>query len=171
MATKLSDSEFAERARAGNRQRADRRRGRLAQSGYQQLLVWMPADLRNQIDRVATERATTVTEATALIVRAGLAALAEPPRPTPSVDAKPAPESLPLFQSAHTEPATKPAKPDYTDRDRLIVQFRGEGLGYEAIRKRLADAGILAGTGNPVSKTTVKAVLQKAGLVEKEDAN
>jgi len=86
MATKLSDAEFAERARAGNRQRAGRRRERLSQSGYQQLLVWLPGDLRNQIDRIAADRGTSVTDATTEIVRAGIAALATA-RPTPLVDA------------------------------------------------------------------------------------
>ncbi|MBK9156819.1 MAG: hypothetical protein IPM11_01590 [Micropruina sp.] len=62
MATKLTDSEFAERARAGNRKRADRRRERMANEGYQQLVVWIPAELKRQIAALATAEQVTTRE-------------------------------------------------------------------------------------------------------------
>lgn len=190
MATRLPDAEFAERARAGNRQRALHRRERLARSGYQQLLVWLPADLRNQIDRIAADRGSSVTEATTIIVRAGITALAAPSLPvtlSPSVEAKSAPESLPLFEPISTgreppltcinadlnslveggsvrgEPA-KPAPGTTAERDAAIVALRRQGKSLGQIAATLAERGILTSKGNPLSRDTVNQVVKRAGL-------
>lgn len=99
MAAKLSDSELALRVRAGNRQRADRRRERLGQLGYGQLLVWIPTDLRNQIDGIATERGASISDTATVIIRMGIAALLSATL-APSIPTLAPVESLPLFDAA-----------------------------------------------------------------------
>ena len=184
MRAKLSDAEFVERARASARRRSERQRLRKLESGKIQVNHWLTVPAKERLDALATELNASPSE----VVTAAILAYLATPRPADQVVSQTAPESLPLFElpltcinadlnslveggSVKVEPADKPAdkaKPDYSERDRLIVQFRGEGLGYEAIGKRLADVGILASTGNPVGKTTVKKVLKEKGLIEKE---
>ena len=154
MATRLSDTEFAERARAGNRQRADRRRARMARSGYQQLLVWMPGDLRNEIDRIAADRGTSVADAATMIVRAGIAAL----KPAlSSVDATPAPVPVSI-EPAHAAPGTT------AERDTAICELQRQGLSHREIARQLAERGIVTATGNPLSKDTIAKAIKRAGL-------
>ena len=174
---RLSNDQLAEKMRAANRRRSERQRAKRVEAGRAALTVWIPANLQKQIVELAAAESATTSDIAEQVLIAGLSALAT--RPTETVEATPAPESLPLFDppltginadlnstveggSVKGEPA---AKPDYSERDRLIVQFRGEGLGYEAISKRLADMGLRAATGNPISKTTVKKVLKENGLL------
>lgn len=156
---RLSNDQLAEKMRAANRRRSERQRAKRVEAGRAALTVWIPANLQKQIVELAAAEQATTSEIATRLLQAAL-------EPATLVEASPEPEPAHLV----AEPATKPAKvdkatPDYSERDRLIMQFRGEGLGYDAISKRLADVGIIAGTGNPVSKTTVKKVLKDAGLL------
>lgn len=186
MATRLSDSEFAERARAGNRQRALQRRTRLSRSGYQQLLVWMPGDLRNQIDRIAADRGTSVNDATTIIVRAGIAALTYRPVSEPLIASLPTtPESLPLFEPVPTEPAppltcvnadqhslveggsikAEPAHAEpgtLAERDAAIMALHRQGKSQREIARQLAAQGIVTATGNPLSVGTIQKAIKRA---------
>ncbi len=59
---RLSDSEVAEKTRAANRRRAERKRARLAADGKSAFTVWIPADLQRQIVELATAEQTTTSD-------------------------------------------------------------------------------------------------------------
>lgn len=69
---KLTDSELAANVRQRNRQASNRRRERLALAGNVQLLTWIPATLRRELDRVAAARREPVSETAAVAIAAGL---------------------------------------------------------------------------------------------------
>ncbi len=131
MAAKLSDSELALRVRAGNRQRADRRRERLGRLGYGQLLVWIPADLRNQIDGIATERGASISDTAAAIIRTGIAALA-PSAPAPSLSPSPAVDTLSLFDAPIQREAMRGPADERLERIRALKREQPE-LSNDAI--------------------------------------
>ena len=90
MATRVSDSELAARIRQQNRTNSLRRRERLAAGGKVQLLTWIPATLRRELDSVAAARGERLSEtATAML-------------------------SLGLKQIAPTMPAAKPTAAEWT---------------------------------------------------------
>ena len=151
MAAKLSDREFAERVRASNRRRTDRRRERLKLAGYQQLLVWLPTALRSEIDRMAAEQGATVSDTATVIIRAGIAAM----EPQPVADT-PAPESLPLFEPTPTESERtvkrpRPSPVDAKARDERILALHQQGRSGHAIARQVG-----------CSEKTVRTVLKRA---------
>lgn len=72
MATRVSDSELAARIRQQNRTNSQRRRVKLAASGKVQLLTWIPATLRNELDRVAAARGEHLSDTTTALLSLGL---------------------------------------------------------------------------------------------------
>jgi hypothetical protein len=101
---RLSNDQLAEKMRAANRRRSERQRAKRVEAGRAALTVWIPANLQRQIVELATTESATTSDVAERLLTDGLnyRQLAEPPRPTPPVDAKPAPESLPLFAPAST---------------------------------------------------------------------
>lgn len=74
----LSDSEFRERAQAGARLRAQRRRERLEQSGKTQIAAWIETTDRAQIEALAAKLGEPLNTTTRRIIQAGIQALATP---------------------------------------------------------------------------------------------
>jgi len=72
MATRISDTELAQRQRQRNRQASERRRVKLAASGNVQLLVWIPASLRERVDAAAAANNATISDMTERLLTAGL---------------------------------------------------------------------------------------------------
>jgi hypothetical protein len=87
---RLTDSELAARLRQRNRQASERRRERLVAGGKVQLLAWIPATLRSELDRVAAARGEPLSDTTTVLL------------------------SLGLKQTATTTPATKPTAAEMT---------------------------------------------------------
>jgi hypothetical protein len=73
MATRVSDTELAARLRQRNAVNSQRRRERLALAGKVQLLTWIPATLRRELDSAAAARGEPLSETTAALLLAGLA--------------------------------------------------------------------------------------------------
>lgn len=70
MVKRLTDKELAVRVRAGNRERATKRRERQEAAGNVQTVVWLPGELRSQIDAMRAGR--TLSEAVTDLLAAGL---------------------------------------------------------------------------------------------------
>lgn len=68
MAKKLSDQEFIERARTGNRER-------LIESGLRQMVGWVSSDLHQQISILAIQQRMTKSEMVAALLDEGMQAL------------------------------------------------------------------------------------------------
>ena len=68
---KLPDSELAERVRTRNTRRTVAYRERLTQSGKVQLAVWIPGELRTQIDTAAGLNGRTLSAETAALIEEG----------------------------------------------------------------------------------------------------
>lgn len=149
---KLSDSELAARLRQRNRVNSERRRIRLAAGGKVQLLAWIPATLRSELDRVAAARGEHLSDTTTALLSLALNATTAPPgtvdtpaaytrtaTPAPSaVDATPA-----LFGDPAPAPAT-PATPATTDKDTLMQEIGdllADGHSGGAIARMLNAAG------------------------------
>lgn len=130
---KLTDSELAQRLRARNRQASERRRERLALAGNVQLLTWIPATLRRELDRVAAARGERLSETTTALLAAALKT-ATPPITTDKPTA--AEELIPdMFMAA---PATT------TDKDALMTwvgELLNEGLTGADIARQLNASG------------------------------
>lgn len=143
MARKLTDSEFAERARAANRRRTARYQQRLAAAGKTALTVWIDAGLKSALTSAATANGATIADTAAQWLLS--AALSEPDRPpaTPvcSVD------NLPLFDA--------PATP--VDRDSRILALKREQPG-------LSNYAIAAQVG--CSEATARRVINRAKQLE-----
>ena len=90
---RLSNKELATRIRAGNRERAARRRESLEAAGMQQTVVWLPGKLRSQIETLAAGRTLSATIADLLTI--GLKSTTTP-APTHEVE----PESMPASREA-----------------------------------------------------------------------
>ena len=184
---RLSNDQVAERVRAANRRRSERQRARRMEAGKMAFTVWIPANLQRQIVELATAESATTSAVAERLLIAGINALAEPPRPSPPVDASNAPESLPLFEPATTETAppltcinadlnslveggsvrgepAKPAPGTPAERDAAIVALRRQGKSLGQIAAVLAERGILTSKGNPLSRDTVNQVVKRAGL-------
>ena len=74
MATRLTDSELAQRVRAGNRVRAQRQQERRRTAGLVQLNVWLPLSTRTALDRAAAHRNMTVSETVSDLLERALSA-------------------------------------------------------------------------------------------------
>lgn len=143
MATRLSDSEFAERTRAANRRRSGRQRERLAEKGRVGLTVWVPAEVRRQLADRATAEQRNISEITTALLSAALANEA---------------------RSGRDESASTDGKEHSLDRDALIYTLHGEGLSLAQIAARLVQQGIVTTNGTPIAGSTIKRVLSYRGL-------
>ena len=68
---KLSDAELADRVRTRNTKRTHAYRERLVQSGKTQLAVWIPSELRQQIDDAAGMNGRTLSNECSELLREG----------------------------------------------------------------------------------------------------
>lgn len=167
---RLDDAELGRRVRARNRDANAAMRERLANAGKRQTNVWLSAALRERLDALAMDQGAPLSEIAEQVLSAGIAALAAPSLPvtlSPPVVTQSAPESLPLFEPASTgRGPAKPAKanPDYSERDRLIVELHGQGVSYRQIAARLAEQGHLSANGTPLSIGQIGRILERTGL-------
>ena len=141
MATRLTDSELAQRVRAGNRVRAQRQQERRRTAGLVQLNVWLPHSTRTALDRAAAHRNLTVSETVSDLLERALSAAI-------------------LLNEATTTPAD--TQPVYTgvvsSRDALMVEvgkLLDEGLSGADIARRLTADGYQSPTGKPLSGPNV----------------
>ncbi len=72
MAKRLSDSEFAERARAANRRRTARYQQRLVSAGKSALTVWIPDTVRKALTEKAANDGATIADTAAELLSAAL---------------------------------------------------------------------------------------------------
>lgn len=192
---RLDDAELGRRTRERNTRANQVHRERLLNAGKRQTNVWLSAALRERLDALAMDQGAPLSEIAEQVLSAGLTALAAPSLPvtlSPPVEAKTAPESLPLFEPAPTENAppltcvnadqhstveggsvkgepAKPAPGTTAERDAAIVALRRQGKSLGQIAATLAEQGILTSKGNPLSRDTVNQVVKRAGLT-KENA-
>ena len=68
---RLTNDELADRVRDRNLKRTTAYRQRLTESGKVQLAVWIPGDLRNQIDTAAGLNGRTLSAETAALIAEG----------------------------------------------------------------------------------------------------
>lgn len=68
---KLPDAELANRVRSRNTRRTLAYRERLTQAGKVQLAVWIPVELRQQIDVAAAVNSRTLSAETSELIREG----------------------------------------------------------------------------------------------------
>ena len=141
MASKLTDSELAQRVRAGNRLRAQRQQERRRSAGLAQLNVWLPQSTRTALDRVAEHRNLTVSETVADLLERALAAAL-------------------VLNEATTTPAD--TQPVYTgvvsSRDALMTEvgkLLDEGLSGADVARRLNEAGKRTANGAKFSSANL----------------
>lgn len=119
---RLTDSELANKVRAGNVRRAERRRERLATAGYVQTVVWLSQVTRSALDTTAAERNATISETAERLLSAGLTATTAPVSPAPSPSPPPVETMLerfgepapPATLTVDATPAPKPTAGDLT---------------------------------------------------------
>ncbi len=116
---RLSNKELATRIRAGNRERAARRRESLEAAGMQQTVVWLPGKLRSQIETLTAGRTLSATIADLLAI--GLKSTTTP-APTHEVE----PESMPASREALAS---------------IGHGWRSEGITLEGIAERFNAKG------------------------------
>lgn len=124
MAKKLSDQEFIERTRTGNRDRSLRYRERLIESGLRQMVGWVSRDLHQQISILALQHRVTKSEMVATLLDEGMQAL--------------------LAKVGKAVPAATPDASTPGDREALAKighQWREEGLTLDAIATRFNEQG------------------------------
>lgn len=68
---RLDDSELASRVRERNLKRTHAYRERLVQAGKTQLAVWVPCELRKQIDDAAGSNSRTLSAETTALIQEG----------------------------------------------------------------------------------------------------
>lgn len=166
---RLDDAELGRRVRARNRDANAAMRERLANSGKRQTNVWLSAALRERLDALAMDQGAPLSEIAEQVLSAGLTALAAPSLPVNTLaPVQPAP-SLPLFEPVTTENAPADASAFNQDlaafKTAVIDAWNGGMKGYGPIATTLNNAGFRNGNGNSYSRSHVKAVLVKAGLV------
>ena len=71
MKRRLTDSQLAERTRANNTKSSRAYRDRLLQQGMQLLAVWIPSELRQQIDTAASLNKRMIYEECTELMREG----------------------------------------------------------------------------------------------------
>ncbi|HCB12423.1 MAG TPA: hypothetical protein DEP36_02470 [Gammaproteobacteria bacterium] len=138
MPAKLPDDIALERYRAGNRQRSLKRRERLEHAGNKQLLCWIPAVLRKQLDEIASEHNDTVSNTVTMIIHAGIAALTASIAPTPATG------SQPIDKASNKQPNDRAALADVAHQMRkegmtvamIAAEFNKRGWTPEAIPKQ-----------------------------------
>jgi hypothetical protein len=141
---RLTDSELAQRVRASNQRRAERRRERLALAGKVQLLSWVPATLRNELDKVAAARGESLSDTTAALLSLGLKVTTTA---TPATRDKPTAAEL-MPDMFHPAPATT------TDKDALMTwigERLNEGLTGADVARQLNASGKRTANGSPFS--------------------
>jgi hypothetical protein len=139
---RLTDSELAQRLRQRNRQASERRRVKLAASGNVQLLVWIPASLRERVDAAAAANNATISDMTERLLTAGLNATTTAPATKPPAAAELIPD---MFLSA---PATT------ADKDSLMTwvgELLNEGLSGADVARQLNASGKRTANGSPFS--------------------
>lgn len=131
MPARLPDDIALERFRAGNRQRSLKRRERLEQAGNKQLLCWIPAALRKQLDEIAGERNDTVSNTVTMIIHAGIAALTASTVPAPVPPGK-ASDEKPTDRAALARVAHQMRKEEMTVAV-IVAKFNQRGWTPAAI--------------------------------------
>ncbi len=101
MATRLSDSELANRTREANRRRGERHRQRLAIAGKSALTVWIPDVVRQALTAKAANDDATIADTAAALLSAALS----PSIPAPAPALSPTVDTLPLFDATAAETA------------------------------------------------------------------
>jgi len=151
---RLGDAEYARRARERNNRVNAAHRQRLLEAGKAQTNVWLSAELRAQLDRLAV---TDGVNLSTVVERLLIAALNE------SAGA----EIPQLLQSPAEPPAfdlIPPSVDSALDRDATIIALHSTGLSLAQISGKLAMLGILTAAGCPVSASTINRVLSANGL-------
>lgn len=146
MAAKLSNDELATRVRQRVQRNCSKYRERLAQSGKVQTLVWLPGNIRQQLDAMTNQQQSLSAVTTALLT----AALSEPARPAPLNPQEPV-DTLPLFDAPAVEAATA------VDRDSRILALKRE-------QPELSNYAIAAQIG--CSEATARRVINRAKQLE-----
>ena len=139
MATRLTDSELAQRVRAGNQRRAARQLERRRSAGLVQLNVWVSQSTRTALDRAAAHRNMTVSETVSdLLERALSAAML-----LNATTTRDKPTSAELFDAPAGNDTT-------TTRDALMMEvgkLLDEGHSGAEVARRLTAAGYRSPTG------------------------
>lgn len=118
MATKLTDSELANRTRESNRRRGERHRERLQSAGKSALTVWIPDTLRTALTTKAAKDGATLADTAAALLSLALA-----------LDTKPHPvDTVTRFILTPEERA---------ERDRAILELHSQRLSGHEIGRRL----------------------------------
>jgi hypothetical protein len=144
---KLDDRELARRVRTRNNAANAARRERLLESGKTQTNVWLASAIRRELDAEASATGKPLSDVVEALLLKGLAHQKQTQRPV-------------------TPGATRPAP---VDRDQAIAALHAEGLNLTEISQRLFEQGIMTRARTPISRATIRKVLQQAGL--KESAN
>jgi hypothetical protein len=147
MAARLPDEVRLSRLRESVRNASARRRVKLTMDGKTQLLCWIPATLRAQLDGLAAQQNQNLSDATAALLIDGLAyrrALANPATPLPPAN------TLPLFDAP---PAPVEDAPAPVDRDSRILALKRE-------QPELSNYAIAAQVG--CSEATARRVINRA---------
>ena len=137
MAAKLSDSELARRVRERSQQRSLRYRERLSKAGRTQTLIWLPTELRAQLDAKATELNQNLSEVTTALLTAALKPAPAPAQSTP----------LPLFDDEQLGPMG--------ERLARIVALHEQGLSGYAIAAQV-------GCSEPTVRRALKRMKEEA---------
>lgn len=155
MATRLTDSELAQRVRAGNRVRAQRQQERRRSAGLVQLNIWLPQPIRTALDRAAAHRNMTVSETVSDLLERALAAA--------------------MLLNAATTPAGNDTPPVYTgggDRDALMAEvgkLLNEGHTGAEVARQLNASGQRTASGAQFTSANLlrdyRAWVKKTGAV------
>lgn len=157
---RLTNDQLAERARAANRRRSERQRAKRMEAGKTAFTVWIPANLQKQIVDMATAEQVTTSAVAERLFITGINALAVPPKPADSVDAKPADASGGFNQDlAAFKAAVINAWNGGVNRNTCGAN------SYGAVVTELTKAGFRNSNGNPYSRDSVRMALIRAGLV------
>ncbi|HOW75983.1 MAG TPA: helix-turn-helix domain-containing protein [Candidatus Competibacteraceae bacterium] len=115
MAVRLSNDELATRVRRRTARNSTTYRERLSQSGKTQTLVWLPNNIRQQLDAMANQQQQSLSAVTTALLSAALSP--SPPAPASSLSV----DTLPLFDPAPV------------GRDQQIADLHRQGLSNYAI--------------------------------------
>ena len=113
MAARLPDEIRLSRLRESVRKASARRRVKLSMDGKVQTLVWLPGNIRQQLDEMTNHNQRSLSEVTTALLSAALS----PSLPAPAL---PPVDSLPLFDTP-------------VDRDSQIRALKHQGLSNYAI--------------------------------------
>ena len=150
MGKRIADSERIERIREWARQSSARRRVKLSMDGKMQLLCWIPATLRAQLDATAAQRNQNLSEVTTALLSAALA----PSAPAPVAAPSPTVDTLPLFDTAAHITVTSERDSDRDTRIRALKREQPELSNYA-----IADQ---VGCSEPTVRRALKKSTQEA---------